>query len=68
MAVQAGASRNIYVGNIKDFDEMTADKIRQDFGVYGDIEMINFLKDKQCCFVNFTHIVNAVRRLAWQSS
>lgn len=61
MVVQAGGSRNVYVGNIEDHDLYTDEKLRKDFGEYGDIELINSLKEKQCCFVNFTNITNAVR-------
>jgi RNA recognition motif-containing protein len=52
MAVQAGASRNVYVGAITDFDTFTDDKLRRDFGEYGDIELVNFLKEKNAAFVN----------------
>lgn len=51
------------VGNIEDFETYDEDKLRKDFGEYGEIELINFLKEKQCCFVNFTNITNAVRPL-----
>lgn len=60
MVVQAGGSRNVYVGNIEDHEMYTDEKLRQDFGEYGDIELINSLKEKQCCFINFTNITNAV--------
>ena len=60
MVVQAGGSRNVYVGNIEDHETYTDEKLRKDFGEYGDIELINSLKEKQCCFVNFTNITNAV--------
>lgn len=62
MVVQAGGSRNVYVGNIEDHELYTDEKLRKDFGEYGDIELINSLKEKQCCFVNFTNITNAVWR------
>lgn len=60
MVVQAGGSRNVYVGSIEDFDMYSDEKLRSDFGEYGEIELINFLKEKQCAFVNFTNITNAV--------
>lgn len=61
MAVTAGASRNIYIGNID--ATWPASKLRQDFSEFGEIEQINFLPEKSCAFVNFTHIANAVKAL-----
>ncbi|GAA6022648.1 hypothetical protein JCM11491_001151 [Sporobolomyces phaffii] len=63
MVVQAGGSRNVYVGNIEDHDLYTDEKLRKDFGEYGDIELINSLREKQCCFVNFTNITNAIKAI-----
>lgn len=60
MVVQSGGSRNVYIGNIDDFEIYTEEKLRADFGEYGEIELINTLKEKQCAFVNFTNIANAV--------
>jgi hypothetical protein len=34
-AVDAGASRNVYVGGIKDFDLFNEDKLRRDFSEFG---------------------------------
>jgi hypothetical protein len=42
----------VYVGGIKDFDKYTEEKLRRDFSVYGEVEMINFLKEKAAAFVN----------------
>ncbi|KAJ8660701.1 hypothetical protein O0I10_003749 [Lichtheimia ornata] len=63
VAVQnGGASRNIYIGGIEeDFDE---EKLRSDWSEYGEIELINALREKSCVFVNFTHINNAMKALA----
>ncbi|GAA5889044.1 hypothetical protein JCM5296_007148 [Sporobolomyces johnsonii] len=63
MVVQAGGSRNVYVGNIEDFEVYSEDKLRKDFGEYGEIELINSLKEKQCSFVNFTNITNAIKAI-----
>ncbi|BGP44685.1 hypothetical protein JCM10450v2_000499 [Rhodotorula kratochvilovae] len=63
MVVQAGGSRNVYVGNIDDFETYSEEKLRKDFGEYGEIELVNFLKEKQCCFVNFTNITNAIKAI-----
>ncbi|KZS88208.1 hypothetical protein SISNIDRAFT_460086 [Sistotremastrum niveocremeum HHB9708] len=63
MAVHSGATRNVYVGNIEDFDVFSEEKLRRDFGEYGEIELINFLKEKNCAFVNFTNIANAIKAI-----
>lgn len=46
LAVHAGATRNVYIGNIEDFETFTEDRLKRDFGEYGDIELVNFLKEK----------------------
>ena len=33
--------------------ETFSEKLKRDFGEYGDIELVNFLKEKNCAFVNF---------------
>lgn len=44
--MHGGATRNVYVGNIEDFDAFNDEKLKRDFGEYGDIELVNFLKEK----------------------
>jgi hypothetical protein len=57
LAVHAGATRNVYIGNVEDFETFTDERLKRDFGEYGDIELVNFLKEKcvfvfyPCCFV-----------------
>ncbi|KIJ31279.1 hypothetical protein M422DRAFT_267084 [Sphaerobolus stellatus SS14] len=63
LAVHSGATRNVYIGNIEDFDTFSEERLRRDFGEYGDIELINFLKEKNCAFVNFTNISNAIKSI-----
>lgn len=46
LAVHSGATRNVYVGNIEDFESFSEDRLKRDFGEYGDIELVNFLKEK----------------------
>jgi len=46
LAVHGGATRNVYVGNIEDFEVYNEEKLKRDFGEYGDIELVNFLKEK----------------------
>ncbi|GAC98020.1 putative RNA binding protein [Pseudozyma hubeiensis SY62] len=60
-AVQAGGSRNVYVGNIDDPDFLTEEKIRNDFSQYGEIETVNSLREKNCAFANFTNIQSAIK-------
>ncbi|GAA5805406.1 hypothetical protein HPULCUR_010922 [Helicostylum pulchrum] len=60
-AVQNGGSRNVYIGNIDEF--ITEEKLKLDFSEYGDIELINTLREKNCAFVNFTSISGAVKAI-----
>lgn len=63
LAVSNGASRNIYVGNITDFDYYNPQKLRTDFSNFGEIEQINFLEEKNCAFINFVNIANAIKAI-----
>jgi hypothetical protein len=51
-AIHNGTTRNVYIGGIKDFDVFTEQKLRTDLAAFGEIEMVNFLKDKGAAFVN----------------
>ena len=61
LAVSGGASRNVYVGNLD--ESWTEDRLRQDFSEYGEIELVNTLREKSCAFVNFTNIANAIKAI-----
>lgn len=61
LAVSGGASRNVYVGNLD--ETWTEERLRQDFSEYGDIELVNTLREKSCAFVNFTNIANAIKAI-----
>ncbi len=66
LAVTSGASRNIYIGNLKDCPidfKPTEEQLRTDFSKFGDIEQINFLIEKNCAFINFTNISNAIKAI-----
>ncbi|TFK66058.1 hypothetical protein BDN72DRAFT_871651 [Pluteus cervinus] len=63
LAVHSGATRNVYIGNIEDFETFTDERLKRDFGEYGDIELVNFLKEKNCAFVNFTNVANAIKAI-----
>jgi len=51
------------VGNIEDFEAFNEDKLKRDFGEFWDIELVNFLREKNCAFVNFTNISNAIKAI-----
>lgn len=63
LAVSNGASRNIYIGNIIDFEYYNPQKLRDDFAKFGDIEQINYLEEKNCAFINFVNIANAIKAI-----
>lgn len=48
LAVASGATRNVYVGNIREgeWEEWSEDRLRRDFGEFGEIELVNFFKEK----------------------
>ncbi|KAI8598180.1 hypothetical protein EDD21DRAFT_396310 [Dissophora ornata] len=58
-ALSSGATRNVYVGGIEGVADV--DKLRQDFSEFGEVEMVNILKEKNCGFVNFTNVLSAVK-------
>jgi RNA recognition motif-containing protein len=63
LSVHSGATRNVYIGNIEDFEAFSEERLKRDFGEYGDIELVNFLKEKNCAFVNYTNIANAIKAI-----
>ncbi|KAI8804747.1 hypothetical protein BJ742DRAFT_775851 [Cladochytrium replicatum] len=58
-AVQSGASRNVYIGTID--ETITEERLRRDFGSFGEIELVNIIPEKNIAFVNFTEIQFAMR-------
>ncbi|KAG4304075.1 hypothetical protein PORY_002439 [Pneumocystis oryctolagi] len=61
IAVTSGATRNIYIGNIN--ENITVVKLKKDFSEWGEIELVNMLKEKNCAFVNFTNIEDALKAI-----
>ncbi|TQS38779.1 hypothetical protein Golomagni_00706 [Golovinomyces magnicellulatus] len=61
LAVSGGASRNVYIGNLE--ESWSEERLRQDFSEYGEIELVNALREKSCAFVNFTNIANAIKAI-----
>ena len=47
LSIHSGATRNVYIGNIEDFKAFSGERLKRDFGEFGDIELMNFLKEKQ---------------------
>jgi len=74
LMIKQGASRNIYIGNInfgkfQRNEELNADtsdfffnenNLHRFIRKYGEVEQINFLIEKNCCFVNFMNISDAI--------
>ncbi|KAF9412646.1 hypothetical protein BGZ94_000975 [Podila epigama] len=58
-ALSDGATRNVYLGGID--ESVTEEKLREDFAEYGETELINILREKNCGFVNFTNVMSAVK-------
>ncbi|KAL8280987.1 hypothetical protein RQP46_006666 [Phenoliferia psychrophenolica] len=68
MVVQSGGSRNVYIGNIEDFETFSEERLRTDFGEYGELELVNLLPSKNCAFCNFTNIANAIKAIEGMKS
>lgn len=43
------------------FQLPSKEQLYEDFSVFGDIELINFLEDGHCCWINFMNISNAIK-------
>lgn len=61
LAVGAGASRNVYVGNIE--EGLSEEQLKADFSEFGEIELVNTLREKSCAFVNFTNLASAIKAI-----
>lgn len=62
-AIQLGASRNIYLGNI-DVAIHTEAQLRADFSAVGAVEQIYFILDKKTAFVNFCSLVDGLKAMS----
>jgi RNA recognition motif-containing protein len=56
---QYSASRNVYIGSTD--DQICEERLYNDFGEFGEIELVNLIPDKNIAFVNFTDILSAIR-------
>lgn len=54
-----GASRSLWVGNID--ASVTMDNLSSVFSMYGPIESVRLLLEKECAFINYFHVDDAVR-------
>lgn len=75
LAVTAGASRNVYIGIKLNKDENCVSNtskdekiklpnesvLRSDFSKFGELEQINFYHNKDCGFLNFINIADAIK-------
>ncbi|KAI5966396.1 uncharacterized protein KGF55_000705 [Candida pseudojiufengensis] len=68
LAVTAGASRNVYLGVKTNRDNDSPkpiipneDELRNDFSKIGELEQINFYHNKDCAFLNFLNIAEAIK-------
>ena len=59
LAVQSGASRNVYIGNVSDPALMNENKIRTDLSAYGELEMVNTLPERNCVRINELAVLSA---------
>ena len=46
LAIHSGATRNVYIGNIENFDVFSEERLTKDFSLCGEIELVNFFKEK----------------------
>ncbi|KAJ7750597.1 hypothetical protein B0H16DRAFT_1419788 [Mycena metata] len=63
VAVSTGASRTIVIQgqDAQDFDAFTEQKLKEDFGVFGELERVEVLKEERCAVMHFTNIWNAIK-------
>lgn len=66
LAVTAGASRNVYIGYKKGKDRASnivlpqEEELRRDFVQFGELEQVNIYYKRNCGFVNFLNIADAI--------
>ncbi|CAO3648270.1 unnamed protein product [Cunninghamella echinulata] len=58
-AIQAGATRNVYIGKLD--DNMDEDEIKSDLARFGDIEQVKIIPDKKIAFVHFLTVTSAMK-------
>lgn len=67
LAVTAGASRNVYIGLKPSCEAETKatlpseETLREHFSKFGELEQINFYHNKDCGFMNFLSIMDAIK-------
>jgi RNA recognition motif-containing protein len=58
MTGEYGPSRSLWIGNLD--PNLSEDEIRECFEKYGDVESLRLLPEKECAFVNYEHIEDAM--------
>ncbi|KAI8378684.1 armadillo-type protein [Choanephora cucurbitarum] len=58
MLSNSNASRSLWVGNID--GSMTVDELTSFFSQYGSVESTRLLLEKECAFINFYHLEDAI--------
>lgn len=53
------ATRSLWIGNVD--ATVSVDNLTQMFSVFGPIESVRLLLEKECAFVNFFHVEDAIR-------
>jgi hypothetical protein len=57
--LDSGASRNIYLGNLK--EEVTGFELYEDLGKFGPIDILKVVREKTIGFVHFLSIGNTIK-------
>jgi len=60
-AVQKGASRCVYVGNIENWETFSEERLTRDFANFGVIEHARFLRDMNAGWIHFENLYDAVK-------
>ncbi|KAJ7189076.1 hypothetical protein C8R46DRAFT_1184292 [Mycena filopes] len=61
LAVKAGATRSVYIEHVEDFEVFSEERLKADFGQFGDIERVELVKEEGAVFVDLTNISDAIK-------
>ncbi|KAG0281916.1 hypothetical protein BGZ95_006423 [Linnemannia exigua] len=56
-AFKMGATRTVYIGNIKG---LVSGRVKTDFAAFGEVEKVSIVHDRDCAFVSFSNVLSAV--------
>jgi RNA recognition motif-containing protein len=65
-AVTAGASRNVFIGNLE--PSVTAEFLEIECSRFGQVDTVNMIPDKNMAFVHMCSVVSAIRAVSLLSS